>query len=99
MQAAIKTEFPLSLTQLARIISVTKSFFARGVLLRPGKDMAENDPGQNTGPSRSDMIQSVRPRMKRDASDVSDNRASLVTTEQHSEAFKAISEALSNSTK
>ena len=66
--------------------------------------MADYDTGQNTGPSenermRSDMIQSMRPKMKRDVSDVSNNRASLVTTEQHSEAFKAISEALSNSTK
>ena len=75
------------------------------LFLSSGKNMAEDDTGQNTGPlvderRRSDMIHSVRPRMKRDASDVSDNqRASLVTTEQHSAAFKAISEALSNSTK
>ena len=88
--------------------------------------MADYDTGQNTEDerTRSEMIQSMRPKMKRDASDNSNNRASLemiksvrprmkrnasdvsnnqrtslVTTEQHSEAFKAISEALSNSTK
>ena len=66
--------------------------------------MAEVERGQKTGPENertrfSEMSQTFRPKMKRSESEVLNNRRSLVTSEQHSAAFKAISEALSNSTK